>query len=95
LNVWEFEVKWNTAPTARDCLPQPGITDPNQHLDVLSYRQRPTWRLAHRTIGGDEVMVTKPDRRSDARHRGHPLVGGAPQRQGQVPGGQGAELSRA
>jgi hypothetical protein len=81
LNVWEFDVKWNAAPTAsielttqlavdefdsafpcaptaRDCLPQPGITDPNQFLDVLSYRQRPTWRLAHRTFNGYETMVT-------------------------------------
>jgi len=81
LNVWEFDVTWNAAPTAsialatqltvdefdsafpcaptaRDCLPQPGITNPDQFLDILSYRQRPTWRLAHRTLGGEEVMVT-------------------------------------
>jgi hypothetical protein len=81
LNIWEFDVKWDAAPTAsiglktqlpvaefdsifpcaptsRDCLPQPGITDPNLFLDILSYRQRPTWRLAHRTIGSHEAMVT-------------------------------------
>jgi hypothetical protein len=81
LNIWEFDVKWDTAPTAsiglktqlpvaefdsifpcaptsRDCLPQPGITDPNLFLDILSYRQRPTWRLAHRTLGSHEAMVT-------------------------------------
>src|SRR6185312_1588634 len=32
---------------ARDCLPEPGITNQAQFLDVLSYRQRPTYRLAY------------------------------------------------
>ncbi len=45
-------------PTSRDCLPQPGITNPAQYLDILSYRQRPTWRLAYRNFGGYESMVT-------------------------------------
>jgi hypothetical protein len=81
LNIWEFAVKWDAAPSAsiglkaqlpvaafdsifpcapaaRKCLPQPGITDPNLYLDVLSYRQRPTWRLAHRTFGSHETLVT-------------------------------------
>lgn len=81
LNIWEYDVKWNSspsatltfaaqkpvaafdsvfpcAPTSRDCLPQPGITDPAQYLDILSYRQRPTWRLAYRNTGGYETMVT-------------------------------------
>jgi hypothetical protein len=81
LNVWEFDVKWDAAPsatlglkaqlpvagfdsafpcapTSRDCLPQPGITDPAQYLDILSYRQRPTWRLAYRNFGSYEAMVT-------------------------------------
>jgi hypothetical protein len=44
--------------SARDCLPQPGITDPAQYLDILSYRQRPTWRLAYRNFGGHETLVT-------------------------------------
>jgi hypothetical protein len=57
--VAAFDSIFPCAPTARDCLPQPGITDPNQFLDILSYRQRPTWRLAYRNDGGgDEVMVT-------------------------------------
>jgi hypothetical protein len=43
---------------ARDCLPQPGITDPAQYLDVLSYRQRPLWRLAYRNFKTHETMVT-------------------------------------
>jgi hypothetical protein len=81
LNIWEFDVKWHStptasikletqipvasfdsifpcAPTSRDCLPQPGITNPAQYLDILSYRQRPTWRLAYRNNGGYETMVT-------------------------------------
>jgi hypothetical protein len=39
-------------------LPQPGITNPQQYLDILSYRQRPTWRLAYRNFGTYEAMVT-------------------------------------
>jgi len=45
-------------PNARDCLPQPGVTDGSQYLDILSYRQRPTWRLAYRNKGSYESMVT-------------------------------------
>lgn len=45
-------------PSARDCLPQPGVTDGSRFLDVLSYRQRPTWRLAYRKFGRHESMVT-------------------------------------
>jgi hypothetical protein len=58
LPVAAFDSIFPCAPTARDCLPQPGITDPNQFLDILSYRQRPTWRLAFRNDGADDVMVT-------------------------------------
>jgi hypothetical protein len=45
-------------PSARDCLPQPGITNGSQYLDILSYRQRPTWRLAYRNKGTYETLVT-------------------------------------
>ena len=45
-------------PNARDCLPQPGVTDGSRFLDILSYRQRPTWRLAYRYNGLYETMVT-------------------------------------
>jgi hypothetical protein len=58
LPVAEFDSAYPCAPTSRDCLPQPGITDPNQYLDILSYRQRPTWRLAYRNFGKYEAMVT-------------------------------------
>jgi len=43
---------------SRDCLPQPGITNTAQYLDILSYRQRPIWRLAYRNTGAYETMVT-------------------------------------
>jgi hypothetical protein len=58
LPVAEFDSIFPCAPTSRDCLPQPGITDPNQYLDILSYRQRPTWRLAYRKFSDYESMVT-------------------------------------
>jgi hypothetical protein len=43
-------------PDARDCLPEPGITDGSRFLDILSYR--PTYRLAYRNFGLFEDMVT-------------------------------------
>ena len=45
-------------PSARDCLPQPGITNGSQYLDILSYRQRPTFRLAYRNFKSYESLVT-------------------------------------
>jgi len=53
-----FDSIFPCAPTARDCLPQPGITNPAQYLDILSYRQRPTWRLAYRNFKDYEALVT-------------------------------------
>jgi hypothetical protein len=53
-----FDSIFPCAPTSRDCLPQPGITDPAQYLDILSYRQRPTHRLAYRNFKGYESLVT-------------------------------------
>ncbi|HEX7973065.1 MAG TPA: hypothetical protein VF498_01545 [Anaerolineales bacterium] len=44
--------------SSRDCLPQPGITNRAQFLDILSYRQRPTWRLAYRNFKDYETLVT-------------------------------------
>jgi hypothetical protein len=44
-------------PTSRDCIPQPGVAG-NQYLDILSYRQRPTWRLQYRNFGQYESLVT-------------------------------------
>ena len=45
-------------PGSRDCLPQPGIVNPLQYLDILSYRQRPTHRLQYRNFGTHESLVT-------------------------------------
>jgi len=53
-----FDSIYPCAPTSRDCLPQPGIVNPNQYLDILSYRQRPTWRLQYRNFGRHESLVT-------------------------------------
>jgi hypothetical protein len=53
-----FDSIFPCAPTARDCLPQPGVSNPNEKLDILSYRQRPTWRLAYCHFGEYETLVT-------------------------------------
>jgi hypothetical protein len=58
LPVAAFDSVFPCAPTSRDCLPQPGIVNPAQYLDILSYRQRPTWRLAYRNFGTHESLVT-------------------------------------
>lgn len=80
INIWDFQVKWRSTPTAslelavqlpvaefdsnfpcgpsRGCIPQPGITNPDQYVDILSYRQRPTFRLAYRNFKNYEALVT-------------------------------------
>lgn len=58
LPVASFDSMFPCAPTSRDCLPQPGITNPSQYLDVLSYRQRPTHRLAYRNMKTYDALVT-------------------------------------
>ena len=58
LPVASFDSVFPCAPTSRDCLPQPGISNPAQFLDILSYRQRPTYRLAYRNFGTYESFVT-------------------------------------
>ena len=58
LPVASFDSIFPCAPTSRDCLPQPGVVNPAQYLDILSYRQRPTWRLAYRNFGKYEALVT-------------------------------------
>ncbi|HEX9012875.1 MAG TPA: hypothetical protein VF813_05145, partial [Anaerolineaceae bacterium] len=58
LPVASFNSIFPCAPTSRDCLPQPGITNRAQYLDILSYRQRPTWRLAYRNFKDYESLVT-------------------------------------
>jgi hypothetical protein len=56
--IAEYDTIFPCFPTSRDCIPQPGITDPRQKLDILSYRQRPTWRLQYRNFGTHESLVT-------------------------------------
>lgn len=58
LPVASFDSIFPCSPGSRDCLPQPGIVNPQQFLDILSYRQRPTWRLAYRNFGTHEALVT-------------------------------------
>jgi len=58
LPVAAFDSIFPCAPTSRDCLPQPGIVNPAQYLDILSYRQRPTFRLAYRNFRTYESLVT-------------------------------------
>jgi hypothetical protein len=58
LPVAQFDSVFPCGPTSRDCLPQPGITNPLQFLDVQSYRQRALWRLAYRNFGDYEAIVT-------------------------------------
>ncbi|PNY80427.1 hypothetical protein [Deinococcus koreensis] len=56
--VAAFDSIFPCAPTSRDCLAQPGLTNPDQKIDILSYRQRPTFRLAYRNFGEYEALVT-------------------------------------
>jgi hypothetical protein len=56
--IAEYDTIFPCGPSSRDCLPQPGITDPAQFLDILSYRQRPLWRLQYRNFGKYETLVT-------------------------------------
>jgi len=58
LPVANFDSIFPCSPDSRDCLPQPGIANPQEYLDILSYRQRPTWRLAYRKFAKYETMVT-------------------------------------
>jgi hypothetical protein len=56
--IAEYDTIYPCGPSSRDCLPQPGITNPAQFLDILSYRQRPMWRLQYRNFGTHESLVT-------------------------------------
>ena len=58
LPVMGFDSIFKCNPTGRDCLPQPGLKSRPRFLDTLSYRQRPTWRLAYRNFGEYETLVT-------------------------------------
>jgi hypothetical protein len=53
--VAQFDSVFPCAPGARNCIPQPGTTN---KIDILSSRQRPTYRLAYRNFGAYESLVT-------------------------------------
>ncbi len=55
LSVAPFDSIFPCSPGSRDCIPQPGTSE---KLDILSYRQRPMWRLAYRNFGTHESLVT-------------------------------------
>lgn len=55
LPVAAFDSMYPCTPSSRECIPQPGTTT---KLDILSYRQRPLWRLAYRNYGTHESLVT-------------------------------------
>lgn len=55
LPVAAFDSIFPCSPGSRNCIPQPGTSN---KIDVLSYRQRPTWRLAYRNFGSYESFVT-------------------------------------
>lgn len=55
LSTSSFDSIFPCTPTSRECIPQPGVT---QKIDILSYRQRPTFRLAYRNFGTYESLVT-------------------------------------
>ena len=87
LPVAEFDSMYpcNGVPgIARDCLPQPGIVNPAQFLDILSYRQRPTWRLAWRGFKDYDSMVTNQSVEAAPDDRRSTLVRDPPQRGGHV-----------
>ena len=50
-----YDTIFPCSPTSRNCIPQPGTTN---KIDILSYRQRPMWRLAYRNFGTHESLVS-------------------------------------
>jgi hypothetical protein len=56
LSVAPFDSIFPCPGGGRRCLPQPGVAV-SQYLDILSYRQRPTYRLAYRNFGTYEALV--------------------------------------
>jgi hypothetical protein len=55
LQVEDFDSLFPCSPGTRNCISQPGTAN---KIDILSYRQRPTWRLAYRNFGAFESLVT-------------------------------------
>lgn len=57
LPVASFDSIFPCPGGGRRCLAQPGAVT-SQFLDILSYRQRPTWRLAYRNFKNYDAIVT-------------------------------------
>lgn len=55
LPIAPFDTIFPCSPGSRNCIPQPNTTN---KVDILSYRQRPMWRLAYRNFGAHEALVT-------------------------------------
>jgi hypothetical protein len=56
LPISSFDTIFPCTPRGgRDCIPQPGTS---RKIDILSYRQRPIWRLQYRNFGDHESLVT-------------------------------------
>jgi len=55
LPVAQFDSIFPCSPGSRNCIAQPGTSN---KVDILSYRQRPTFRLAYRNFGTYETLVT-------------------------------------
>jgi hypothetical protein len=56
LPISNFDTIFPCQPAGtRRCIPQPGT---QRRIDILSYRQRPTWRLQYRNFGDHESLVT-------------------------------------
>jgi hypothetical protein len=68
--IAEYDTIYPCGPGSRDCLEQPGITNPLQFLDILSYRQRPIWRLQYRNFGKYESLVTNQSVEARPRQAG-------------------------
>ena len=63
-----FDSMFPCSPGSRDCIPQPGTSE---KIDILSYRQRPIWRLAYRNFGTHEAMVTNQSVEASANMAGN------------------------
>lgn len=55
LPIAPYDTIFPCSPSSRNCIPQPDTTN---KIDILSYRQRPMWRLAYRNFGDHASMVT-------------------------------------
>lgn len=55
IRVPNFDSTFPCGASGRACISQPGTSN---KIDILSYRQRPTFRLAYRNFGDHEALVT-------------------------------------